>query len=280
MTDHPDDMPPEAHAAAIYSQGVPLARKGTNILFNNNAIPGGGSQVVFSGQALDQPSFHAIVYLTSQSAAATIPFGFLTFDWIDAASGQGASPDIPILPGGNLAQCVYLITGPARADHLTLSINNLDPAQLLSWAITVTQSSHTYTRLRIQETLAAAVPGLIRPGLDPGMGVLASIGTTIPISSNVQRLAATWAGRAILATDNIAGTVPVQVRLLDPGVALGGSPLYGIANSGIIASLVVAAGAVQEAEVALPNGPVVIEEINASAASTVQPTTTLIRIDH
>ena len=279
MTDYPDYFTPEHHALTIYQQGVPLARKPTNVGFFNNALAGGGSVALFSGQAVDQPSFQSIVYLTQQSAAATVPFGELTFTWFDAASGQGGPSDTPILAAGNLTQCKYLITGPCRGDHLTLSLNNLDPAQQLSYAVTLTQVSHVYDQLRIQEFTNVAVPGFTRPGTGPGVGVLGSIGVLLAVSSHLDRLALAWAGEAILAVDNSAGTVPVLVQLLDPGAATEAAALYGTAGTGLIAAVEVAGGQAVDQLVSLPAGPVLIREANASATTTVTPTTTLTRID-
>lgn len=278
--DWPDDNPSAHRALAIYGQGVPLARKPNSVVNSVNTILPSLSATLASGAIIDQPSFQAAIVLQAAAAGGALPFGKVKITWADAASGISSIPDVPVLPASNGSASAFLITGPSRMDALSIELDNLDPGVTLSYSFGLSQTSHAYDRLRVQETTGAVVAGFTRPGGNPGMGMLANISATIPVSSAISRLALTWAGKAILSVDNEAGTVPVTVRLMDPGVILGGSPLYQGANSGIFEAVVVAAGSAINQEVSLPPGPVVINEENLSATVTPTPTVLLQRVDH
>lgn len=278
MTTDWSDWNPHPHMAlAQYTQRVPIARNSTGMGNNNSGVIGGGTTNLISGVAIDQPSFQMLIGLEYAQVIATVPFGRMKFLWQDTASGFQVDPDWAIPAGGAAATNFYYISGPAKADALTIELDNLDPAQILSFSFGISAVSHVYERFRIQEVGGTAVPQFTRPGLNNQMGVLGSVGALIAASGTIDRLASCYGGKAIINVDNLGGTPAVEVELLDPGVIAGGSPLYGAANSGVLYSTTVAGGGSSTQEVALPYGPVVIREINVSNTVTVQPTTTLIR---
>jgi len=230
-----------------------------------------------SGAIIDQPSFQFVAALTEQTNLTTIPFGRYKFLWTDTASGFQVDSDWAFLPGSFAAFDFAYLCGPARADSLTITLDHLDPAQvmLVDWGLT--QSSHVYPEFRVQETGQPAVIGLTRAGQGNPTALLASVGAVVPAGGMVTRLASAWAGDAFLSCDNTNGTAAITVQVLDPGVVLGGGLFYGTVASGILASMYVPAGQSDVKEVALPNGSVLIREVNGSATVAQTPTTTVIR---
>lgn len=275
--DYPDWQTPEKHALEVYRQAVPLARKPTGISNGSGLL--GGTQAVdlVTATALDQPSFHMLLGLQYVSNLTNVPFGRLRFLWTDSASGFQVDDDWCMLPGAFGGLNFAYISGEARADSLVVELENLDPGQLLSYSWGISQTSHVYDVLRVQEVGQVAVTGVTRAGQNNQMGILASVGANVPAGGSTTRLASTWHGQAKLSTDNSSGTATITVQLLDPGIVLGASPLYGAANSGIIASMTVPSGTADTIEVTLPAGPVLVREINGSATVAQAPTTTLTR---
>lgn len=278
MTDYPDYLTAEHHALTIFNQGVPLARKPSLVATNNLTLAGGQTQTMVNAVTITQPSWQLVIFLEQTSVIGTIPFGLLTFSWTDTASGFTIVTDEPVLPAGQQAFSVFLLTGPAEMDVLTVTIKNLDPSVIMHCNYGISQNSHLRDRLRIRETTPVAVTGFTRPGIDLPSGNLGSVGAGIPASSSVARLAGTWWGDAILASELDAGPQSCLVQLLDPGVVLGTGALYSTAGLGLIAAQLVGAGSAVINRVALPQGPVVIKESNLGTTGTITPTTTLMAV--
>lgn len=277
--DWPDYNPSAHRAAAIYAQRVPLARNSTGIGNNSSSLAGGTKTNIISNVAIDQPSFQMLIGLEFTTLTATIPFGKLRFLWTDTASGFQVDPDWCVLSAGFNAMDFVYISGPVKADQLTIELTDLDPAQILFYDFGISAVSHVYDRFRVQEVGQPTVPGFTRAGQNNQLGVLGSVGALLAVSSTTDRLCSAWGGQAAINVDNISGAGIVQVRVIDPGIIAGGSPLYGLSGTGTIWSADVASGAVANGEFALPYGPVVIREINPNSSTTVQPTTTLMRLE-
>lgn len=267
MTDMPDWQVPAALTRGSKSIGTATA----------SALLGGASTDLVSAEQMQQPAFEMLIGLEYPPTGTTIPFGRLKFLWQDSASGTQVDPDWCIVPGGLEAMNFCYITGPAKADTLTIELDNLDPAEILSYTFGTDQVSFTPARFMAEEVGGQAVPVYTRAAFSNQMGIVGSTNVNLGGGSTQDRLAETWGGKAIIAVDNLGGAAAVWVRLLDPGVSAGGAPLYGVANSGIIFGATVAAGGWTVQEVALPYGPVVIREINQSATTAVAPTTTITR---
>lgn len=275
--DWPDDNPSAHRALAIYTQRVPLAHNATGIGNGNNSLPGGGTTNIVSAVNVDQPSFHMLIGINAGVPGTTIPFAKLRFKWTDIASGFTVDPDWAVMAGAVSGLNFHYIKGPVRGDQLTLELDNLEPAQILSYSFGISAVSHVYEDFVLEEIGGQGVLGFTRPAQQAQMGVLGSVNATIAISGTVDRLAMAGNGKAILTTNNAGGVNVVRTELVDPGVVLGVGPILGLSNSGIIATIEANAQPPANMEVSLPNGPVVIREINTSAAATQTPTTTLMR---
>lgn len=280
MTTDWSDWNPHPHMAlAQYTQRLPIARNSTGMGNANTSVPASGSINLISNVAIDQPSFQMLIGLEYTNVATAIPFGKMRFLWQDVASGFQVDPDWAILPGAFSAVEFVYISGPAKADQLTVELDNLDAAQILFADFGISAVSHVYERFRVQEVSGSVIPQFTRPGLNNQMGVLGSVGANVLASTHIDRLASAWGGQAVLNVDNTAGTVSIAVSLIDPGIIAGGTPLYGLAGVGAIASMTVAGGSSNTQIVSLPYGPVVIRETNLSSTTAVQPTTTLMRLE-
>ena len=275
--DYADWQTPEKHALEVYIQGVPLARKPNGVANGNAGVAAGGTVNLVTGASFDQPSFHMLIGLDYASNLTTIPFGRLKFQWTDVASGFQVDPDWAFLPGAFASVDFVYISGPARADTLTVELDNLDPGQILFYDLGISQQSHVYDQFRVREVGQPAVVGLTRAGSNNQAGILASIGANVPAGGATTRQASVWSGEAFLSCDNTAGTASITVQIIDPGLLLGGGMFYGTANSGIIASMFIPAGQSDVKQVSLPNGTVLVREVNGSATVAQTPTTTLTR---
>lgn len=275
--DWPDDNPSAHRALAIYSQRVPLAHNATGIGNNSGSLLGGGTTNIVSGAAFDQPSFQMLIGINAGVPGTTIPFARAKFKWTDTASGFTVDPDWCVMAGAVSGLNFHYIRGPVRADTLTIELDNLEPAQLLSYSFGISAVSHVYEDFAMEEVGGQSVFGFTRPAQQAQMGVLGSVNATLPISGTVDRLAMAYNGKAILTSTDVGDTAGVRVQLLDPGVVLGSGPILGLSNSGFLAGADVQASPPANLEVSLPNGPVVIRQINLSTTATQQPTTTLMR---
>lgn len=280
MTDYQDWQTPAAHATAIYDQTVPIGRKPSSV-FTASSVLGHGQSVTLANQALiTQPSFQLYINLEYATNLGTIPFGMITLDWFDTASGYSEQSDTYWLPGGQLAFCSALVTGPCRGDEVTVTLTNLDAAQILAYNISLTQTSHIYDQARFIQTDQSAVVGFTQPGKNAQAGILASAAPSITPTNFQDRLAAAWLGTAVLVVDNVGQANGALVLVADPGLVTGGGMLYGTAASGVIGIANVAAGASTTATIALPAGPVVVRVTNTGSSGNITPTVTLSRIDH
>ncbi len=280
MTDYQDYQTPQAHADAIYSTTVPIGRKPSNV-FAASSVLAHGQSVTLANQALiTQPSFQLYINLEYATNLGTIPFGMITLDWFDSASGYSEQSDTYWLPGGQLAFCSALVTGPCRGDEVTVILTNLEAAQILAYNISLTQTSHIYDQARFIQTDSSAVVGFTQPGKNAQAGILASAAPNVTPGNSQDRLAAAWLGQAVLMVDNVGQANGALVTITDPGLVTGGGMLYGTAASGVIAIANVASGASTTATIALPAGPVNVRVANTGATGNINPTVTLSRVDH
>lgn len=275
--DWPDDNPSAHRALAIYTQRVPLAHNATGVGNASGSLLGGATSNIVSAATVDQPSFQMLIGINAGVPGTTIPFARAKFQWTDTASGFGVTPDWCVMSGAVSGLNFHYIRGPVRADSLTIELDNLEPAQILSYSFGISAVSHVYEDFVIEEVGGQGVLGFTRPAQQAQMGVLGSVNASIPASGTIDRLCMAYNGKAILTSTDVGGTTGVRVQLLDPGVALGGSPILGLSNSGFLAGLDVQASPPANMEVSLPNGPVVIRQINLSSTGAQQPTTTLMR---
>lgn len=263
-------------ALSIFNQTVPLGRKPVGVANGSGAIAASGVVTLVNAVTINQPSFHMLIGFSYALPATPVPFVSLVFQWTDAASGFAVASDQAILPGGVASLDFHYLCGPARADTLTVTATNLDAGNIASYSFGISQNSHVYQNFRVMEVGNPAIPQFTRAGSQNQMGVIASFGANIGAGATQDRLTSAWAGPASVSVNNTTGTQPMEAFILDPGIVAGGSPLYGIANSGIIWSSVIAAGVEVMNSLNLPNGPVVLRHVNTGAAGNTM-TTTIIR---
>lgn len=275
-TDYADWNTSADRALSIFNQTVPLGRKPVGVANGNSAIAPSATTTLVNAVTINQPSFHMLIGFSYALPATPIPFADLTFQWTDSASGFSVFSDEAIIPGGVAALDWHYICGPARADVLTVKAKNLDAGNIVSYSFGMSQSSHLYQNFRVMEVGNPAIPQFTRAGAENQMGVLASFGVNIGAGATQDRLSSAWGGPAVINVDNTASAQGVTVKLLDPGIVAGGSPLYGIANTGVIWADTLAAGTMVSDPINLPNGPVVVRHTNNGAAGATF-TTTIIR---
>lgn len=271
--DYADWATSNDRALSIFNQTVPLGRKPVGVANGNNAIAASGTATLVNGVTINQPSFHMLIGFSYALAATPIPFVDLTFQWTDSASGFSVMSDEAIIPGGVAALDFHYICGPARADTLTVKATNLDAGNIVFYSFGMSQSSHLYQHFRVQEVGTPAIPQFTRAGTDNQMGVLASFGANIGAGATQDRISSAWGGPATISLDNTTSGQGVTVKILDPGIVAGGSPLYGIANSGVIWARTLATGNSVCEKLNLPHGPVVVRHTNNGAAGATFTTT-------
>jgi len=274
--DYVDWKTSDDRALSIYNQTVPLGRKPSALASGSGSIGPAGINNMVLNLTINQPSFQMLIGFSWPNAAVPTPFASITFQWTDSASGFTVASDEAILPGGVATLDFFYISGPARADVLTIQTANLDLLNILSYSYGISQSSHVYQQFRVQEVSQPAVPQFTRAGQNNPMGIIGSFGANIGAGATQDRLCSAWAGPASISVSNIGSTAPFNVLMLDPGIIAGGSPLYGTANSGILFATSVAAGATDKTQLNLPNGPVVLRHVNTGAAAGTL-TTTIVR---
>lgn len=273
---------PELIAQQIFSTTVPLGRKPANVGFNAAGIPAGGSATLFTNAMITQPSYQFYIFLQANMVGMTMPFVRVHLKWGDADSSFSADIDRLIVPVGFPSFNDLFVTGPAREDLLTITLDNLDPAIALGYTYTFTQTSQTYEQMRATQVDINGMPVFSKGGQIPEFGMIFNTAAVLSPGSPgtpVQRIANVWSGDATMCVDNHGQPNAVRVRLLDPGIAAGGTAVYVTNTNGILRGTDVAAGGTETARVSLPNGPVVVEALNEGAASTIAPAITLIRID-
>lgn len=275
-TDYADWGTSADRALSIFNQTVPLGRKPIGIASGSSAIAASGTATLVNGVTINQPSFHMLIGFSYALPATPIPFVGLTFQWTDSASGFSVMSDEAIIPGGVSALDFHYICGPARADVLTVKAKNLDAGNIVSYSFGMSQSSHLYENFLVMEVGSTSIPQFTRAGTNNQLGVIASFGANIGAGATQDRITSAWGGPAVVDVDNTTGGQGVTVKLLDPGIVAGGSPLYGIANSGVIWAVTLATGSMESRQINLPNGPVVIRHTNNGAAGATF-TTTIIR---
>src|SRR5579864_2008707 len=255
MTTDWADFNPHPHMAlAQYSQGVPLARKPGGVGSASNTVAASGTTRLINAQIVDQPSFQSILLLTQVATGTVLPFGRVRVTWGDVASGFSAQTDTFGLVAGQNAASVAFIQGPCRGDTITVDLDNIDTVKTLTYSFGVSQVSHVYEVVRVQEVTQVAVEHFTRPSMQPQAGVLASVNTAVAVGPAANFLASAWCGRAFLMVDNSNQPNDVLVQLVDPGQIARGTPLFGTAGLCDFAAIRVAAGQADTIQVSLPNG--------------------------
>lgn len=257
-------------AVEASNTGIPLLRFAQNL---NNAtsqvLPAGTKVTLVNNVAVIQPSFEFVLW-TQFLLAPALPFARLIISWKDSTGNFLTQADSVVVPGGTGAFAIFYITGPIRGEFMKVELQNLDAANALTYSFTDNQTSHVYEELRVLEVNGVAVSGFTRPGLDPTVGVLGSMGAPITPTSTLTRLPCVWAGTAMLSVDNQAGANAAKISISDPG-GNGANSLYNTAGAADFAAFVVPAAGTLNQEIALPNGPVIFNVTNLGGAGNISP---------
>lgn len=279
VSDYPDFGTPGQNVLGSPQGAVGLLRA-TNQAGTGNAtnLPANSATTLVNTQGITQPGYEGVFQLNAPAAAGTVPFARVSFVWTDFSTGLTVGTRHHYLSAGNgpANALPYYIAGPCRGDQLMVTITNLDPAQAMTLTWTINQTSHIYQRdMLVQTSLAVTAPiGFTNPNGDPAAAVLLESTPLIGVSSTIFRLAAVYGGKAAWSVNNTS-TVVLTAALVDP------AQLYGsaIANQRL-ATMVVAGGAAQTAEVALPYGPVNLQLVNTSGTVTITPNVGLVALDY
>jgi hypothetical protein len=176
------------------------------------------------------------------SSAATIPFARVSLIWKDVAGGQVIDIQHWVIPTTNVspANSNTLITGrgPARSQHVTVLLENYDPAQPLTADAYFYQSSRVVTRddwRSISDNTTFATPaGLTTangnylwttPDSDPANnipGFMAKV--AIPNGGYQGRMNAVYCGQyyLVVSKDDNVNTLLITVVAINPDVVPGG----------------------------------------------------------
>ena len=145
VADFPDWQAPSAHAAQIATQGVPLLAGSVGVPGRTWSLAGGASSTALP------VTFHKIGYemlaKATIAAAATIPFVRLNLVWTDSGSGLEVATDTFIIPcasGG--PKFIVAGRGPTKADTMTATVANLDPAQAITMELDILENGRVYPR--------------------------------------------------------------------------------------------------------------------------------------
>lgn len=128
--------------------GIPALR-GTTQLGQASAqsLAASGTVTLLNNVNVVKPSFEAVLKLNLPSAAGTVPFAILGVGWQDAATGLQVGFKQYVLTAGNgpANPLMFYLSGPCRGNQLVLTLQNLDPAQILTYTWMFNVISHIYT---------------------------------------------------------------------------------------------------------------------------------------
>lgn len=227
-----------------------------------------GTQAVSSGsvvltEQITMPSY-LVCCAFSWAATPTVPFATVQLSWEDPSTLLDLDLETWTVPGSDATLATSTVThtgrGPTRAGLLAVTVWNNDPAKVMTYNITVYQSSRVITRADWRQIAALAVPNFAGSNDDPTSLILGSEnGATLAASGSDSWLCDLWAGPAWLTiSQSPAETLHVFLLPQDPqGLA---TVPYGYFS-------IDAAGGLYQ-QVTLPRCPVQLQINNTSATAT------------
>lgn len=277
MTDYADYQTPQAHATAIYGTKVPLARSVTAVGSAIGAtLNAGVNTPLFVNVAIDQPGWELEFQASLPGAVGTVPFALLRLQFLKSATTLiisnrpmyaqvGQSTNQGVATGGY---------GPVRGDVVSLSLTNLDPAQVMTYSYAFSAVSHPHIRdVWRQDDYTAFPPATFTwPSGEPGIGWLATSTPSIGPGGSTSRLIATYLGKVRMQIDNSANANAIQVTITDP--------VGNVTPSANYYDQTVAASALQRDEIWLPAKPVLLTMKNTGGAGNITGNVTLISSDY
>lgn len=246
--------------------GVPVLRGTANIgVASAQTIAASATATLLSNAVITKPSFETIFQLNLPAAAGTVPFAVLAVNWNDSNTGLTVGFKQYVLTSGNgpANALTFYLSGPCRGNRLTVTLQNLDPGQILTYTAAINQTSHVYSVDRLlQPSYAATAPITFQnPGGNPSKGALAMVQTSIPATSIVVRLTAASNAKCKMLFDN-STTQACNILLSDPAQLYNG----GTTNQNIV-RFNLAANTTIEQEIQFPNGPLMATLSNTGAAA-------------
>lgn len=247
--------------------GVPALRGAGSLYLQPALSLPPGQLTILNDQPLTGLCLVACISLQLPANAGTVPFASVILHWMDA-NGSVTFERALIAAGNGTGQNTTIYV-PVRGETVTVILDNLDPAQVMTAAVSVTETAEQISDIMVVETNLQQVNGFTRPAANVPARIIASIGNTIGPGGRTAHLAPASSGKASLSIDNSAGNNSLYVALSDPDA------IYNMTGQGQFASRIVAALAVDLIDVELPNGPVSIEAVNLGTTGSITPSITL-----
>jgi len=246
--------------------GIPLLRFTQKLgSASGQTILGLNSNPLITFIPVNQPSYECTFIANLPAAAGTVPFVQLTFQWNDNATGLVNDSETFIITSGNgsaNAITTYL-SGPVRGDILSVNAFNLDPAQTvtLTWVINTISHVVSHDRL-VQPNYAPTAPvGFTNPNGSPSTGLVATINPTVGSNATSIRLLATYSGKVNVNINARGQSDNFSYALVDPGT------LYSTSGASFFSQDTPAGGSQLNANINMPNGPVLYQVINRSTTA-------------
>lgn len=260
--------------------GVPVLRGTTNIgVAIAQTIGASVLSTLVSNFPIAKPSFETILQLNLPAGVGTVPFAILGINWSDSNTGLTVGFKQYVLTAGNGPSNVltYYISGPCRGNQLSITLQNLDPAQTLTYTIAINQTSHVYSVDRLlQPSYATTAPITFQnPAGNPSKGALLLTQPTIAQNTSTARLSACCNAKAKISIDNSGGALQMAVNLNDPGGVYNGA-----AAGQALYKFVVAAGGATVNEIQFPNGPFSVSMSAAAGAGSITPSVAITAMEY
>lgn len=248
---------PAQIAAQIALSGVSLLSRPTVVAkVAATGVAASGTVTLINAAPITQTGYEIAV--TAQiPAAATVPAGDYVLTWTDSVSGQVVSTEKWRLAASSAAAQQYCGTGPTKGDTLTLAVTNLDPAQILTAAVTLTQNSRTYIRDDWRQLTFSAVPTFTNASYDPARNILVSTTPAVGAGAGATRIMALYAGKVTFCF--IAGGIGSFCEINTITTSLPGSAVY-------VTPLTTVAGQIVDFTADLPRENCVAVLFNAGGA--------------
>lgn len=270
VSDFPDFGTPGQNVLGAAQGGVPLLR-GTGLLgtATGQVLTSGLSTTLVNQAPVLQPGYEALFAVNLPAAAGSLPFLELIFNWFDSGTGLNVDSEFFVLTAGNgpANQLQYYMSGPVHGDLLSVSAIDLDPIQNMTITWVINQTSHVFEYDKIAQPVYATTAPITftNPSGIPAAGVLFFSTPTIAANTTTSRLVAVWNGVIDLAMDDNGQSGNLVVTFTDPS-----GQLTGGIGSDLFVHLVTA-GNRDQAEVNLPNGPVLLNMRNTSTTASITP---------
>lgn len=257
---------PANTADNIASTGVPLLSNANNLInLSNTVIAAGGSN---SQGPVDINQIGYELFISIESAATSnSPYFQMILTWTDSASNRVVSTEEWDLMGGNAAFQQYCGTGPTKGDRLSISFNNSDAANSVTFVFSFTLNSRVYVRDDIRQITTHTPPGFTNSNIDVPANILGAMSPSVPTGSGgLTRLLGLFAGLANISIANGAQPISITITCIaNPTAGLGPS------TEDLIYSTNVAANANANASINLPRGICSVFILNTGSAA-VSPT--------